>query len=239
MVLNRVLPSTSAAFNTTTIFFPASGLRGRATSQTMPERNKCRTHTRLPPVQQSGVTSMATWERLFPAASLPTVHTSLSAGSKSVPGGAIAGFSRAGSRMANAISHTTSIFVNGMPFQALYNAFGPPGANNPQNQGPLGPAQTAAPGQGPSQSHGILISFAGGTAASQGAITVTNGTTGTTVTKPLPPNSTAQQCMQILQQAALQAGLQIQTQAGGAALKVFGLNNAVNVTEASVAVSQF
>ena len=55
--------------------------------------------------------------------------------------------------------------VNGMPFQALYNVFGPPGANNPQNQGPAAQAQTAAPGQGPSQSHGILISFAGGTAA--------------------------------------------------------------------------
>jgi hypothetical protein len=126
-----------------------------------------------------------------------------------------------------------------VPFQALYNVFGPPEANNPQNQGPAAPAQTAAPGQGPSPSHGILISFAGGTAATQGTITVTNGTTGTTVTKPLPPNSTAQQCMEILQQAALQAALQIQAQAGGAGLKVFGLNNAVNVTEASVAISQF
>jgi hypothetical protein len=45
--------------------------------------------------------------------------------------------------------------------------------------------------------------------------------------------------MAILQQAALQAALQIQTQADGAGLKIFGLNNAVNVTEASVAISQF
>jgi Protein of unknown function (DUF3421) len=129
--------------------------------------------------------------------------------------------------------------IYGVPFQALYNVLGPQGANNPQNQGPAAPAQTAAPVQPPSQPHGILISFAGGTAATQGTITVTNGATGATVTKPLPPNSTAQQCMAILQQAALQAALQIQTQADGAGLKIFGLNNAVNVTEASVAISQF
>jgi len=45
--------------------------------------------------------------------------------------------------------------------------------------------------------------------------------------------------MEILQQAALQAALQIQTQADGGGLKVFGFNNAVNVTQASVSVSQF
>jgi hypothetical protein len=127
----------------------------------------------------------------------------------------------------------------GVPFQALYNVFGPPGANNPQNQGTAAPAQTAPPDLGPSQSHGILIGFGSGTAATAGTVTVTNGATGTTITKQLPPNSTAQQCMAILQQAALQAALQIQTQADGAGLKVFGFNNAVNVTQASVSVSQF
>ena len=45
--------------------------------------------------------------------------------------------------------------------------------------------------------------------------------------------------MEILQQAAFQAALQIQAEAGGAGLKVFGLNNAVNVTQASVSISQF
>jgi hypothetical protein len=134
--------------------------------------------------------------------------------------------------------------VYSAPFQALYNVFGQPGANNPENQAPAAPtpavpAPTAAPGQGSSQAHGILISFASGTAGNQGTITVTNGATGATVTKPLPPNSTAQQCMEILQQAALQAALQIQTQADGAGLKVFGLNNTVNVTEASVAIRPF
>jgi hypothetical protein len=127
----------------------------------------------------------------------------------------------------------------GVPFQALYNVFSPSGANNAQNQGAAAPAQTAPPGQGPPQSHGILISIASGTAAIAGTVTVTNGATGTTITKQLPPNSTAQQCMEILQQAALQAALQIQTQADGAGLKVFGFNNAVNVTQASVTISQF
>jgi hypothetical protein len=129
--------------------------------------------------------------------------------------------------------------VQGLPFQALYNDFGPSGAPNPQNQGAAAPAQPAPTGPGPSQSHGILISFASGTAATAGTVTVTNGATSTTITKPLPPSSTAQQCMEVLQQAALQAGLQIQTEAGGAGLKIFGVNNAVNVTQASVAISQF
>jgi hypothetical protein len=47
-----------------------------------------------------------------------------------------------------------------------------------------------------------------------------------------------QQCMEIVQQAALQAGLQIQAQPDGG-LRVFGTNNAVNVTQASISVSQF
>jgi hypothetical protein len=70
-------------------------------------------------------------------------------------------------------------------------------------------------------------------------VTVTNGATGTTASKPLPPNSSAQECMQILQQAALQAGLQIQIQGNGSGLKIFGTGNAVNVTQASTTVSQF
>jgi hypothetical protein len=67
---------------------------------------------------------------------------------------------------------------------------------------------------------------------------VTNGSTNSTVTKPLPANSTPQQCMEIVQQAAFQAGLQIQAQPNGG-LRIFGANNAVNVTQASIAVSQF
>ena len=125
------------------------------------------------------------------------------------------------------------------PFEALYNLFPPSGANNPQDQTPEPPPQSAPPANAPSKSHGILISFASGTAATAGTVTVTNGTTGTTITKPLPPNSTTQQCMEILQQAALQAALQIQTQTDGSGLRVFGFNNAVNVTQASVSVTQF
>jgi Protein of unknown function (DUF3421) len=117
--------------------------------------------------------------------------------------------------------------VNSPPFQALYNVFGPNGQPG-----------SGAPDQGP-QSHGVLISFGSGTGATAGMVTVTNGATGTTASKPLPPNSSAQQCMEILQQAALQAGLQIQIQGDGNGLKVFGTNNTVNVTQASTTVSQF
>src|SRR6202021_2704803 len=63
----------------------------------------------------------------------------------------------------------------GLPFEALYNVFAPPGANNSEAQGAAAPAQTAPPSQGPSQSHGILISVLSGTAATAGTVSVTNG----------------------------------------------------------------
>jgi hypothetical protein len=125
------------------------------------------------------------------------------------------------------------------PFEALYNSFPAAGANNPQDQNPEPPAQSAPPTNGAAQSHGILISIVSGTAAIAGTVSVTNGATGKTVTKTLPPNSTAQQCMEILQQAAFQAALQIQMQPDGSGLRVFGFNNAVNVTQAAVGISQF
>lgn len=115
--------------------------------------------------------------------------------------------------------------VSSQPFQALYNVF--TSAAQPGS---------AAPDQGP-QSHGILIAFGSGTSETAGMVTVTNGATGTTASKPLPANSSAQQCMEILQQAALQAGLQIQ--GDGSGLKVFGTGNTVNVTQASTTVSPF
>ena len=125
------------------------------------------------------------------------------------------------------------------PFQALYNDFPPSGANNPQDQNSEPPPQPAPPANTPAQAHGILISIVSGTTSTAGTVTVTNGATGESVSKPLPPNSTAQQCMEILQQAAFQAALQIQLQPDGSGLRIFGFNNAVNVTEASVAIRPF
>jgi hypothetical protein len=122
--------------------------------------------------------------------------------------------------------------VEGPPFDALYNVFSAPSQAAEPGQEP------AAAAAGPAQLHGILISFLSGTAATEGSVSVTNGSTTSTVTKPLPANSTPQQCMEIVQQAAFQAGLQIQAQPNGG-LRVFGANNAVNVTQASIAVSQF
>jgi hypothetical protein len=139
-------------------------------------------------------------------------------------------------RLENGVCHIPygNDLISNPPFEALYNVF-PPGGP-PQDQ----PAPSAAPtNASPAQPHGLLVSFASGTSATAGTITVTNGSTGTTVTKPLPPNSTLQQCLQILQQAAFQAGLQIQAQPDGDGLRVFGINNAVNVTQASASVTQF
>ncbi len=128
------------------------------------------------------------------------------------------------------------------PFEALYNVFTapPPGQQTqpPPNAPPSVPQDQNSVSI-TSQPHGILLSFASGTGATAGTVSVTNGITNTTVTKPLPPNSTAQQCMQIVQQAAFEAGLQIQAQPDGNGLRVFGTNNVVNITQASVSVSQF
>jgi hypothetical protein len=77
-----------------------------------------------------------------------------------------------------------------------------------------------------------------GTAATDGTVMVTNGSTNSKVTKPLPANSTPRQCMEIVQQAPFQAGLQIQAQSDGG-LRIFGTNNAVDVTQASLSVRQF
>ena len=123
--------------------------------------------------------------------------------------------------------------VEGTPFDALYNVLPAPSQAGQQGQG--GSAAVAA---GPAQLHGILISFLSGTAATEGTVSVTNGSTNSTVTKPLPANSNPQQCMEIVQQAAFQAGLQIQAQPDGG-LRVFGNKNTVNVTQASISVSQF
>jgi hypothetical protein len=128
--------------------------------------------------------------------------------------------------------------VNSPPFEALYNVFSSPPAASLANQPPTPPAQ-AAPASEPPQSHGILISFANGTGNTAGTVTVTSGSSGTTITKPLPPNSTPQQCLDVVQQAAFEAGLQIQAQPDGNGLKVFGINNAIHVTQASITVSQF
>jgi hypothetical protein len=143
-------------------------------------------------------------------------------------------------RLENGVCHIPygSDNASNPPFQALYNVFPPAGPANPQDQPATAAPSAGAPAAGP-QSHGLLVSFGGGTGATAGTVTVTNGSTGTTITKPLPPNSTLQQCLEILQQAAFQAGLQIQGQPDGTALRVYGTNNAINITQASASVSQF
>ncbi len=137
----------------------------------------------------------------------------------------------------------------GTAFEALYNVFPPAGTPSAPASGaaapPVAGAETGA-GQGADQAavsvpapHGLQVSFTAGTTQSAGAATVTNGATGKTVTKAIGANSSPEQCVLVLQQAAFEAGLQIQGQPDGRGLRVFGINNAVNVTGAAVAVSQF
>lgn len=137
------------------------------------------------------------------------------------------------------ISYGGAANSSGPPFEALYNVF-PAGGSGQQQGSPdaVGPAP-AAPAMGADQAHGIQVEFVKGTDAAAGAATVTNGSNGKTVTKALPANAQPEQCVLVLQQAAFEAGLQIQAQPDGKGLRVYGINNAVNVTQASIAVSQF
>jgi len=113
-----------------------------------------------------------------------------------------------------------STFPTNPPFEALYNA--------PPSDGSNG---------GGSTTNGIIVSFDSGTGASSGTLTVTNGSNGKTVSRQLPPNQNADQCLAILQQAALDAGLPIQTDPKG--LKLAGANNTVQVSGANVTMTPY
>jgi Protein of unknown function (DUF3421) len=117
-----------------------------------------------------------------------------------------------------AYSYGTS---NDPPFEVLYNA----------------PATAGAATGAPSNMAGVLVSFDSGTGSTPGTIVVTNGATGKTVSRQLQPNMTADMCLQVLQQAALDAGLQIQSDPKG--LKLAGANNTVNVTGANVILTPY
>jgi len=126
------------------------------------------------------------------------------------------------------VSYGGSEIPTNPPFQVLYST-----AGSESQAAPISPpaAQTQQ------SSSGIQVIFQSGTSASPGKITIMNGATGKTVSEPLAPNLDLNACVSVLQQAAFEAGLQIQAQPGG--LKIFGTNNSVNVSGASVSVSQF
>lgn len=113
-----------------------------------------------------------------------------------------------------------STFPTNPPFEALYNS-----------------APTDANKGGDTTNNGIIVSFDSGTGAAPGTLTITNGSSGKTVSRQLSANLTADQCLTILQQAALDAGLQIQTDPKG--LKLAGPNNAVQVTGANVTMTPY
>jgi hypothetical protein len=118
---------------------------------------------------------------------------------------------------------------SGPPFEALYSTAGA-GAG-------YGPTQQQAPPPSQQQGGGIQVVFQSGTGATPGKITIMNGASGVTVTEDLAANLNQNGCVAALQKAAFDAGLQIQALPGG--LKIFGTNNSVNVSGASVSVSQF
>jgi hypothetical protein len=115
------------------------------------------------------------------------------------------------------------------PFEALYSV-----PDQSAVTGPQGSAPASSPAAG-----GLEIVFQAGTSASGGKISVKNGNTGVSIDKTLAPNLPVSECASVLQGAAFEAGLQIQAEAGGKGLRVFGSKNSVVVTGASVAVSQF
>lgn len=114
-------------------------------------------------------------------------------------------------------------YPNNPPFEVLFNA--PPGR---------APANDGAPAPG---SNGLLVSFDSGTSSAPGTLTVTNGATGKIVSRQLAPNMTAAACLQVLQQAAFESGLQIQSAPNG--LKLAGPNNSVHVTGANVSMTPY
>jgi hypothetical protein len=112
--------------------------------------------------------------------------------------------------------------TNNPPFEVLFNA--------PSGSG--GTATSSAPAP-----LGLLVSFDSGTSAAAGTIVVTNGATGKIVSRQLAPNMTAAACLEVLQQAAFEAGLQIQSDPKG--LKLAGSNNTVHVTGANVTMTPY
>jgi hypothetical protein len=81
------------------------------------------------------------------------------------------------------------------------------------------------------------VSFDSGTGTTAGTISVTNETTGVTVTRQLAASSTVAACVQVLQETALAAGLQIQNDPKG--LKLAEPNNTVQVIGANVTTAPY
>ena len=93
------------------------------------------------------------------------------------------------------------------------------------------------PGGNATGAAGLLVSFDSGTGATPGTIIVTNGVTGKLVSRQLDPNLPSAKCLEVLQQAAVDAGLQIQSDPNG--LKLAGSHNSVHVTGANVTLTPY
>jgi hypothetical protein len=126
-----------------------------------------------------------------------------------------------------------SAYPNKPPFEVLVNAPGG-GENSGGNAASTDNGAAQVPTTG---ANGLLVSFDSGTGTTAGTISVTNGTTGVTVTRQLAASSTVAACVQVLQETALAAGLQIQNDPKG--LKLAGPNNTVQVIGANVTTAPY
>ena len=118
--------------------------------------------------------------------------------------------------------------------------------NSADNSADNGPQQNAPPDNiamdnsdaaNSSVPQGMRVVFDTGTGATGGGLILKNAVTGTSITRKLAPNLAPGACLKALQQAALDAGLQIQMDGDG--LKIIGPDNTLSVNGADVTVTSY
>ena len=109
----------------------------------------------------------------------------------------------------------------------------PPASGTQDNAG----AQDNAEAADASAPQGMRVVFNSGTGATAGGLILKNAVTGTSITRQLAPHMAPGACLKALQQAALEAGLQIQMDGDG--LKIVGPDNTLSVNGADVTVTAY
>jgi len=120
---------------------------------------------------------------------------------------------------------------------ACYVPYGSGTTNNPPFEVLINAASKSGGMGAPAAPLGVLVTFDSGTSAIAGTVVVTNVATGKIVSRQLAPNLSAAECLEAFQQAAFEAGLQIQSDPNG--LRLAGSNNTVHVTGATVTITPY
>jgi hypothetical protein len=107
--------------------------------------------------------------------------------------------------------------------------------NGPQLNAPSD--ADALNGTAPQGPQGMRVVFDSGTGATAGGLIIKNAATGTSITRQLAPNMAPGACLKTLQQAALDAGLEIQMDGDG--VKIAGPDNTLSVNGADVTVTAY